>query len=56
MRGEDVLAVTKRQLNNMMKVSQNRKDVRVTMSPTHLKYNLTMDGLDGGFLGMLASF
>ena len=44
MRGEDVLAVTKRQLNNMTKAFQNRKGVRVTMSPTQLKYNLTMEG------------
>ena len=51
MRGEDVLAVTQRQLNNMTKAFQNRKGVRITLSPTHLKYNLTMEG---GFLGMLA--
>ena len=51
MRGEDVLAVTKRQLNNMTKACQNRKGVRVMMRPTQLKYNLTMEG---GFLGMLA--
>ena len=29
MRGEDVLAVTKRQLNNMTKAFQNRKGVKV---------------------------
>ena len=51
MRGEDILAVTKRQLNNMAKALQNRKGVRITMSPTQLKYNMTMEG---GFLGMLA--
>ena len=51
MRGEDVLAVTKRQLNNLTKAFQNRKGVRLTMSPTQLKHNLTMEG---GFLGMLA--
>ena len=51
MRGEDLLAVTKRQLNNMTKAFQNRKGVRITLSPTQLKYNLTMEG---GFLGMLA--
>ena len=51
MRGEDVLAVTQRQLNNMTKAFQNRKGVRITLSPTQLKYNLTMEG---GFLGMLA--
>ena len=48
---EDVLAVTQRQLNNMTKAFQNRKGVRITLSPTQLKYNLTMEG---GFLGMLA--
>ena len=51
MRGEDVLAVTKRQLNNLTKAFQNRKGVKLTMSPTQLKHNLTMEG---GFLGMLA--
>ena len=35
----------------MMKAFQNKKGVRLTMSPTQLKYNLT---IDGGFLGMLA--
>ena len=51
MRGEDVLAVTQRQLNNLTKAFQNRKGVRLTMSPTQLKHNLAMEG---GFLGMLA--
>ena len=51
MRGDDVLALTKRQLNNLAKAYHNRKGVRLTMSPTQLKYNLTMEG---GFLGMLA--
>ena len=51
MRGDDVLALTKRQLNNLTKAFHNRKGVRLTMSPTQLKYNLTMEG---GFLGMLA--
>ena len=35
----------------MTKAFQNRKGVRLTMSRTQLKYNLTMEG---GFLGMLA--
>ena len=35
----------------MTKAFQNRKGIRVTMSPTQLKYNLTMEG---GLLGMLA--
>ena len=34
MRGEDVLAVTKRQLKSMAKAFQNKKGVRITMSPT----------------------
>ena len=50
MRGEDVLAVTKRQLNNLTKAFQSRKGVRLTMSPTQLKHNLTMEG---GFLGTM---
>ena len=49
--GEDVLAVTKRQIQSMAKAVQNKKGLRITMSPTQLKYNLTMEG---GFLGMLA--
>ena len=49
--GEDVLAVIKRQIQSMTKAFQNKKGLRITMSPTQLKYNLTMEG---GFLGMLA--
>ena len=51
MGGEDVLAVTNRQIKSMAKAMKNKKGVRITMSPTQLKYNLTMEG---GFLGMLA--
>ena len=50
--GEDVLALTKGQLNRMKKAYENRKGVRITMSPSQLKYNLTVEG---GFLAMLAS-
>ena len=48
---EDVIAVTKRQIKSMTKAFQNKKGVRITMSSTQLKQNLTMEG---GFLGMLA--
>ena len=49
--GEDVIAVTKRQIKSMTKAFENKKGIRITMSPTQLKHNLTMKG---GFLGMLA--
>ena len=49
--GEDVIAVTKRQIKSMTKAFENKKGIRITMSPTQLKHNLTMEG---GFLGMLA--
>ena len=49
--GEDVIAVTNRQLKAMQKAFEKRKGIRITMSPTQLKHNLTMEG---GFLGMLA--
>ena len=49
--GEDILAVTKRQVNRMAKALREGKGVRISMSPTQLKYNLRVEG---GFLGMLA--
>ena len=49
--GEDILAVTKRQVNRMAKALREGKGVRISMSPTQLKYNLKVEG---GFLGMLA--
>ena len=49
--GEDVLALTKGQINRMAKALRDGKGTRITMSPTQLKYNLR---IEGGFLGMLA--
>ena len=49
--GEDILAVTKRQVNRMAKALREGRGVRISMSPTQLKYNLKVEG---GFLGMLA--
>ena len=49
--GEDVLALTKRQVNRLAKALKDGKGTRITMSPTQLKYNLRMEG---GILGMLA--
>lgn len=49
--GEDILAVTKRQVNRMAKALREGRGVRISMSPTQLKYNLRVEG---GFLGMLA--
>ena len=49
--GEDVLALTKRQVNRLAKALKDGKGTRITMSPTQIKYNLSMEG---GILGMLA--
>lgn len=49
--GEDVLALTRRQFNKLVKVFRDGKGMRITMGPTQLKHNLT---IEGGFLGMLA--
>lgn len=49
--GEDVLALTKRQVNKLAKALRDGKGTRISMSPTQLKYNLR---IEGGFLGMLA--
>ena len=39
----------------MTKAFQNRKGVRITLSPTQLKYNLTMEGEIWGMLAGLAA-
>ena len=49
--GEDVLALTKRQVNRLAKALNEGKGARITMSPTQLKHNMNVEG---GFLGMLA--
>ena len=49
--GEDVLALTKRQVNRLAKALNEGKGARITMSPTQLKHNMSVEG---GFLGMLA--
>ena len=49
--GEDILALTKRQVNGLAKALREGKGTRITMSPTQLKHNLRVEG---GFLGMLA--
>lgn len=49
--GEDVLALTKSQVNKLMNAYQNAKGVTIKMTKTQLKYNLKVEG---GFLGMLA--
>ena len=49
--GEDVLALTKTQINSMAKALRDGKGTRITLSPTQLKYNMR---IEGGFLGMLA--
>ena len=49
--GEDVLALTKRQVNRLAKALNEGKGTRITMSPTQLKHNMS---IEGGFLGMLA--
>ena len=49
--GEDILALTRRQVNKLAKALNEGKGARITMSPTQLKHNLMVEG---GFLGMLA--
>ena len=49
--GEDVLALTKRQVNKLAKALNEGKGARITMSPTQFKNNMSVEG---GFLGMLA--
>ena len=48
--GEDVLALTKRQINRMAKAHRDGKGTRITLSPTQLQYNLR---IEGGFFGTL---
>ena len=49
--GEDVIALTKSQFNKLARAMNKGKGARITMSPTQLKHNLSVEG---GFLGMLA--
>ena len=49
--GEDILALTKGQVNKLAKAFREGKGTRISMSHAQLKYNLRVEG---GFLGMLA--
>lgn len=49
--GEDVIALTKSQVNKLAKAYQSSKGITIKLSPTQLKHNMTVEG---GFLGMLA--
>jgi len=49
--GDDILALTKSQLNKLATAYQNNEGVTIKMSPQQIKHNLTVKG---GFLGMLA--
>ena len=48
---EDVIAITKSQLDRLLKAYEVNKDVIIKMSKAQLTYNMKMDG---GFLPMLA--
>lgn len=48
--GDDVLALTKGQIANMVKAFEAKQSVRITMSKTQLEHNKTVEG---GFLGAL---
>ena len=49
--GDDILALTKSQLNKLTKAYESGKGATIKMSSTQLKHNLKVEG---GFLGMLA--
>lgn len=49
--GDDVLALTKTQINKMAKAYENHKGVTIKMSQAQIKHNIKVEG---GFLGMLA--
>ena len=49
--GEDILALTKGQINKIKKAFEMNKGVNITLSKQQIKYNLK---IEGGFLGMLA--
>ena len=48
--GDDILAFTQGQLNNMAKAYENSTGVRIIMSKTQVEHNKT---IEGGFLGAL---
>ena len=49
--GEDILALTKSQVNKLTKAYESGRGSTIKMSSTQLKHNLKVEG---GFLGMLA--
>ncbi len=48
--GEDIIALTKTQVNKLAKAYQDGKGVRIKLSATQLKHNKEMEG---GFIGAL---
>src|SRR5678815_114613 len=51
--GEDVLALTQRQINKMIKANENGKGVTIKMSKTQLVHNVEVEG---GFIGAILPF
>ena len=51
--GEDVIAITKSQLDKLVKAYEAKKGTTIKMSRTHLAYNMKTEG---GFLSMLTGF
>ena len=49
--GEDVITITKSQLDKLMKAYEAKKDMKINMYKTQLAYNMK---LEGGFLSMMA--
>ena len=49
--GEDVIAITKSQLDRLVKTYEAKKGMTIKMSRTQLAYNMK---IEGGFLQMLA--
>ena len=49
--GENIIAITKSQLNRLVKAYEAKKALTIKMSKTQLAYNMQ---LEGGFLPMLA--
>ena len=51
LKGEDILSLTKSQVNRMTKAYENGKGVTIKMSESQLRHNIKVEG---GFLGLLA--
>ena len=50
--GEDVLALTQRQINKMIKANENGTGMTIKMSKTQLVHNVEVEG---GFIGAIST-